>query len=367
MKLRAWLIHGLLVLAGAAGGFLFAELSVRWMYGRRIVLYPRYHTDAYYNDFHIRRLRPNSTFWHRCAGGSWKFVTNAQGFRDTRPYLYPKPPSTLRTICLGDSHTEGFEVRQDRTYSEILESRLRREGRDAEVMNAGISGFGTAEQLVFLENEGIKYAPDFVVLAFSANDLDDNVKCGLFRVQDGELVVNSKEHVPGVKILNTINRFGPVRWLSENSYFYSFFFNQVWTFYKRSLSKDRSVEAVTEYAGRPPDPDEALFRYQCELTRLLVRRMHEFCHEHGVRLIILELPAGQHGRKFVPSIPEALLAAFRESSDALLLAEDVLRDFPGTDGVFVPYGQMHISEATHLVLGAAVAKKIEALDARAVQ
>ena len=49
----------------------------------------------------------------------------------------------------------------------------------AEAINAGVSGFGTAEALAFLENEG-HYRPDVVVLGFYANDFEDNLKAGLF-------------------------------------------------------------------------------------------------------------------------------------------------------------------------------------------
>ena len=363
---RPWLPRTGLVLVGTTVGLLFAELGVRWLYGSRVVLFPRYHTDAYYNDYHVRRLRPNTTFWHRDMDGSWKFVTNTQGFRDTGDYRYAKPPGTLRVLCLGDSHTEGFEVRQDRTFSEVMKRSLRRGGRAAEVMNAGISGAGTAEELVFLENEGIKYAPDFVVVAFSANDPDDNVKCDLFRVRNGELVNGRMEYAPAVKVLNAINSVPPIRWLSENSYFYSVFFNQVWLFQKKSLLKERSAQVVEEFAVRPPDPDRALFEYQCDLTRRLMRRMYDFCQRNGIRMVILEIPAGIGAtREFEPSIPEPCLGSFRESCDALFLSSDVLRDYRGVADVFVPHGQQHISETTHLLVGVAVADKIEEMAATA--
>ena len=91
----------------------------------KIVLFPRYHSDANYGEFTLRRLRPNTTFWHTSIDGNWKFVTNAQGFRDERDFSYAKPPGRLRVLTLGDSHTEGFEVRQTQTYSAVMERFLR--------------------------------------------------------------------------------------------------------------------------------------------------------------------------------------------------------------------------------------------------
>jgi hypothetical protein len=63
----------------------------------------------------------------------------------------------------------------------------------------------------------------------------------------------------------------------------------------------------------------------------------------------------------VPSIPRELVEAFRQNSDALIRAEDSLGDFRGASGVFVPHGHRHISEATHLAMGIAMAKKLEGL------
>ena len=65
---------------------------VVWGPAGDIFLAPRFHTEAAYGDFVLRRMRPNSVFWHTSRDGSWKFVTNFQGFRDTEDY--DRPPST---------------------------------------------------------------------------------------------------------------------------------------------------------------------------------------------------------------------------------------------------------------------------------
>lgn len=114
-------------------------------------------------------------------------------------------------------------------------------------MNTGVSGFSTAEELVSLENEGIKYKPDFVVLAFYSNDIKDNIKSNLFELKEGDLVVRNKKHIPGIEILNKINRFALLRWLSENSYLYSIVLNSVWDYSKRLLYSKKACELMTEF------------------------------------------------------------------------------------------------------------------------
>ena len=41
-------------------------------------------------------------------------------------YAGEKPDGGFRVLSLGDSHTVGFEVRQEHTFSEVLERFLRR-------------------------------------------------------------------------------------------------------------------------------------------------------------------------------------------------------------------------------------------------
>ena len=331
------------------------EIVTRIFFGG-IVLYPRYHTEAVYGDFVLRRLRPNMVFWHRSQSGSWKFVTNAQGFRDTEDYEYDKPEGQLRIISLGDSNTQGLEIRQDATFPEVIERILIGEGIQAQVLNTGVSGFGTAEELVFLENEGIRYDPDVVVLGIYANDFSDNFKAGLFALDNGELIVTKTVHTPGVRILNTINAAAPLRWLSENSYLYSFAINTVWDVAKRLLLTRSEAELQTQYAI----PTEQLTEYRKRLFLRLLERMFAFCQERGIRLIVLDIPAPRVSDEvvFVSSIPADLVPELRAKSDAFIYSEEILGNYRNVAEIHVPHGQRHISEFTHRVLGTAAAQAI---------
>ncbi len=213
--------------------FALAEIVTRAVFRDEIQLFARHHTDARYGEFTLRRIAPDKVFWHTSADGSWRFETNAQGFRNREDFEYEKDEGVIRVLALGDSHTQGYEVRQDFTYSAVIEKFLRAHGFEAQVLNSGVSGFSTAEELVFLENEGIRYEPDFVVLGFFANDFEDNLKAGLFRLhEDGTLSVEKTEHVPGVGIQKLIDALPMMQWLGENSYFYSLLFNTVWEYFK---------------------------------------------------------------------------------------------------------------------------------------
>jgi hypothetical protein len=98
---------------------------------------------------------------------------NARGLRD-RDHPYAKPSGTQRILVLGDSYTWGFDVADSEVFSEILEENLRA-GQPVEVINTGVSGWGTDQEYLFFMDEGVKYDPDLVVLAFYVlNDFNEN-------------------------------------------------------------------------------------------------------------------------------------------------------------------------------------------------
>ncbi len=332
---------------------LLGEVIVRATYGRDMVMFPRYHTAARYGEFVLRTIRPHSTFHHTSRDGTWEFVTNGRGFRDTREFSYEKRPGAVRVLALGDSHTQGYEARQDHVYSAVLERWLRHRGVDAEVLNTGVSGFGTAEELLFLENEGYRYHPDYVVLALYANDYMDNVKSGLFGLDaSGALKLLKKEHVPGVKAQDLIYSVPGVRWLGEHSYLYSLVFNGVWTFFKTRLAHERALEYAVAETG---DVGE----YETRLMGALLDRTYRFCKAQGIRLIIVDVPALEEGRPFGSSIVPALEQRVRQDSDFYLASGATLADLAGAVEIHVPHGHRHISEFTHVAIGTALGRVIQ--------
>jgi hypothetical protein len=357
-RLKGLLTNLLLMLAVFLLTGTAAELTVRWTVGSRMVLFPRYHSKVVYGEYTLRRLRPNSVFWHTSADGHWRFQTNAQGFRADREFPYAKTPGRLRVLALGDSHTEGFEVRQEFTFSAVIERWLNARGTAAEVINTGVSGFGTAEELAFLENEGVKYHPDVVVLGFFANDFDDNVRSGLFALKGDSLIAQSKAYAPATGLLGVVNAIPPMRWLSEHSYLYSLAFNTVWNLFKRaSIEHARNNEVnENEFAVPIQGPTEG----EMSLMAALVSRMSEFCRTRGILFVVIDIPVHvNHGvGAFDTSIPPSLLDGFRHSADVLLSSEDALGSYRGIAEIHVEHGDNHISEFSHMMFGARAAQAI---------
>jgi hypothetical protein len=113
----------------------------------------------------------------RCLRGKpeWQVYTriNSHGLRDREiPY---ERQGIFRILVLGDSFTEGLQVPVESTFSKLLEQRLGSADASIEVLNAGVSGYGTDNELLFYLAEGRKYRPDLVLLVFNtSNDILEN-------------------------------------------------------------------------------------------------------------------------------------------------------------------------------------------------
>jgi hypothetical protein len=122
---------------------------------------------------------PGKKGWHSFMNGErvqWIEI-NSYGFRD-REWTVLKTPGTVRIALLGDSYIAGMEIPAEERLSELLERRLNldcAEGLHYEVMNFGVTGYGTAEELATLRHRALHFNPDVVILFFyNGNDLYNN-------------------------------------------------------------------------------------------------------------------------------------------------------------------------------------------------
>ncbi len=85
--------------------------------------------------------------------------------------------NSVRLLCLGDSLTWGWGTNDDEAYPALLERLLqsRYPLLDVQVLNAGVSGYGTDEELGLLKKRGTHLKPNLVIVQFfPGNDFDDN-------------------------------------------------------------------------------------------------------------------------------------------------------------------------------------------------
>ncbi|MGI8838154.1 MAG: SGNH/GDSL hydrolase family protein [Pyrinomonadaceae bacterium] len=205
-------------------GFLFgagvAEISLR---------ITGYSHPAFYQLDEVRgyALRPGAEGWYRKEGRSYVRI-NSDGLRDQEHSL-TKPANTLRIALIGDSYPEALAVPIDHAFWSVMNDKLQEcdaaAGKAIEVLNFGVSGYGTAQELLTLREKVWKYSPDVVMLAVTTNnDLTDNSRMlkkveeiPYFVYRDNRLELdNSFQSSPTfVRRHSYINRFG--RWLRDHS------------------------------------------------------------------------------------------------------------------------------------------------------
>ena len=94
---------------------------------------------------------------------------NSGGFRDCE-YPVEKPAGTKRIIFLGDSAVYGYGLEIDKILPKQLEQRFKEHGEKVEVLNLGVSGYETQQQIEFFKEVGLKYKPDLVISGYTLND-----------------------------------------------------------------------------------------------------------------------------------------------------------------------------------------------------
>jgi hypothetical protein len=161
----------LLLLGSLALGALLGELALRAIG----FSYPNFHR---YDEHTGLALRPGVQGWWREEGEAFVRI-NAAGMRDDREFVADRPAQAYRIAVLGDSYAEALQVPVERTFWRLLETRLGACGlagsRGIEVLNFGVSGYSTGQELLALRHRVAAYRPDMVLLAFlSGNDVRDN-------------------------------------------------------------------------------------------------------------------------------------------------------------------------------------------------
>lgn len=111
-------------------------------------------------------LTPNSEgyAWHA------EVKINSYGFRD-REYDIEKPDGTYRIIAIGDSITFGNSLSANVTFPERLEDFFRSHNLAVEVLNLGVGGYDTMQEIAFLQELGLQFHPDEVIVGYCMNDV----------------------------------------------------------------------------------------------------------------------------------------------------------------------------------------------------
>ena len=97
---------------------------------------------------------------------------NSLGFRE-REFQLEKPAGIYRIAIIGDSFSYGQGIPERERLSNLIEETMRKEGHSIEVLNFARSGTATVNHVDILQNDVLKTTPDFVLLQWLPNDMED--------------------------------------------------------------------------------------------------------------------------------------------------------------------------------------------------
>jgi hypothetical protein len=250
--------------------------------------------------------------------------TNSMGIRATREYDFERSPGIRRIVIVGDSFSWGEDVSNEETYAAQLEGIL----PSTEVINLGVHGYGTDQQLIYLRKLGFRFSPDLVILGFYHDNLERNglrifVYGKPMFVLEGDRLVQTNTPVPRPEVLLAGEQDLPASRLLE--------------FMKGRYTYLRDRTALSTPAEWP-------------VSRKILSSAKRETEEHGARFMLLSIPfpSWQGERRHV----EVLLNDWAESAGAqvLNLRESFAR-LPATEwdqlyrGHWTPFGNRRAAEA----------------------
>lgn len=238
------------------------------------------HAWAAYHPWRGWQNRPNARVDYGEPEFSIVVEHNSWGFRS--PAVTPeKPDDVFRVLALGDSMTYGIGVEQDQTFSAVLQSLDPR----LEVINTGVNGYGTSQELLLLREDGLQFQPDLVLLAFFWNDVENSYTRDFpdFSLADGALVYPE----PRPEIANVAAEPpAPRKRLSRAlrfSYAYRFLSDRIKVV--RHMAKD-ALGVLEDEADLSAEERPAAW----ELEFALLREIDRLARENGARTLIAVIP-----------------------------------------------------------------------------
>ena len=164
-KRRRWALRLGVASLSALSALLMCELAARCMLRTTPPSAMPDQTElAEYDPLLAWRMIPSRTVVIRTSEYTVELNYNAKGIRGPE-YTYEKRPSEYRVLVVGDSFCAAVGVPFESLFSEVLKAQLNRgETRYCEVINSGVPGYSTDQELLYFETEGRRYRPDLTVL-----------------------------------------------------------------------------------------------------------------------------------------------------------------------------------------------------------
>lgn len=271
---QGFLVNSLLLFCSVVFGVLVGEGIVR-------IVQPQELGNWTYTRDGLTLHLPNMTQFSSRFGHL--IETNSVGMRDYE-HDVSKSPGVYRILVLGDSFMEANQVEFGDAFVSVLEQRLREAtGRPIEVINAGVSGWGTDDELTYFMRVGVKYRPDLVLVAMTLhNDVSDNLLIEYHEFRNGQIEQRSVTMVPWAPYLILKVK----EWMASHSHLYQVALRAVRTNWVSNEA--RNLEShVGSLLRRVPDDR---VRTGWEMTSQLLKKMRQVAGTINAPVAVALLP-----------------------------------------------------------------------------
>lgn len=284
---------------------------------------------------------------------------NSLGFRGPEVTV-PKPAGRFRVAVIGDSVTMGWGVNDEETYSAQLEQRLhlRFPNRDLDVVNLGVGGYNTRQQVTLLKRYISRLQPDLVLLGFYSNDVPDALDDTGAAAPGGTRIAASNPEAGQILHMNPTpsGRLDRVLRSSRLTYTMGRLFNHLTKRGEWGMSRF-SMEIDLLQGRNSADLDRGW-----ELVRKQLSELREVAAAGGFSVGVVVLPCKE---QVLGEYPNAQYQR-RLRTIVELLGFFVIDPLPALaagntrkDTLFIPYDRNHPSAAGHRIIGESIFQFLE--------
>lgn len=266
---------------------------------------------------------------------------NSKGFRDYE-HTEEKPPGVFRILGIGDSYTFGMRVNFEDIYLTRLEHRLNEPypTKRYEVINMGVPGYGTIEELRLLKKKGLLYQPDLVIVGYVLNDAEHPLSEHLYKKKIQALVTTESDYS---KKLREISQF--------YRYIYFLYF---WGIKGRDLDRDSYLASLYSAETNP---------YLHDVNKALAQMIQLVKQQNGQVLVVLFpifSPDPREEERFAPA--RHLIQTICQNSGAFFLDmypffRDVLKSGKAKHYWATPF-DAHPNKEAHAIIAEQIFKVI---------
>ena len=161
---------------GVAAGSIALSLIAIGLGSKFYAKWLNIHDPAFRYENRLEMWRPEPTIgfvnepnFVSFCWGNVLVQTNERGFRGARPSKALKKSGKCRIVGLGDSVMWGTGVNQEDSFLGILEKKLNEDSL-YEIINAGVVGYSTYQEYLFLKKYILPLKPELVIVNYCGND-----------------------------------------------------------------------------------------------------------------------------------------------------------------------------------------------------